>query len=315
MKTPFRVLAGGIASRSMEFLNRPMWAADLPMLARNEHAVALRAMVSRYTAACLPVMNGSFEYSNLREGPDQLLTCGPHRLWEYSSIFDVWQAKRSEAVLDVGGAASPLPYFLAERECDVTAIDLQPLLVHVCNDVAEKRKLSLRASVRDITQDNSDWEGRFGLVTCISVLEHVPSPVRSKAFQSIAKILKPEGLFYLTFDYGTYSEQTGYGMAGGELSTGISDLPGLCREIEAAGLRFYGNDPRQLPPEILALKASPGYEAFARRVSILYGVLDGASTWKSILGYTLRRIRGGRMARLPRIAQHNFFRMFLQRAG
>ena len=99
------------------------------------------------------MLNGSFAFSNMAEGDAQILTCSPYRLWEYTSLFRVLNgaSPRGLRFLDIGGAGSPLPFFLAERGLVGEAVDLQPMLVAVCNHVAAVRKLPLHAAVATAT--------------------------------------------------------------------------------------------------------------------------------------------------------------------
>jgi SAM-dependent methyltransferase len=297
----------------IEQWNRPMLEEDVKLVEKNEPAQKLRKMVSEYTSQALPVMNGSFEYSNLREGPLQQLTCHPYRLWEYSSLFQAWRPKPGARVLDVGGAASPLPYFLAEQGWNVTATDLQTMLVEVCNEVARQRRLSLEAVSCDITRHPAEWSGHFSLVTFISVVEHIAPAVRPAILRAIYEVLEPGGLLYMTFDYGSFTEATHYTSDESERSEAIDDLAPLADQLLEIGFRFCGNDPRTLPPAILARKASPGFQAILRNHRVLRGPIDVETPWKSLAGYVVRRILRPQPKSESRLARHNFFRLFLEK--
>lgn len=296
-------------------LNRPLLESDLDQIGKNPHAVALRRMVAEYAALGLPVMNGSFLYSNLVEGPMQQLTCSPFRLWEYSSLFDVWRRTPGANVLDIGGAASPLPYLLAERGAHVTATDLQPLLVEVANHVARQRKIPLEAVCRDVANPPPEWDGAFDLVTSISVLEHIPPEARFLIFQAIYRILRPGGLFYMTFDYGSFQERTTYRGEDQERSQAIDDIAPLADQMERAGLRFVENDPRGLSSAVLALQRTPGdLRNLAMWQRQLIGVVDAETRWRTLAGYVLRRVLHRRPPEMEtRFHHHNFFRVFLEK--
>jgi SAM-dependent methyltransferase len=299
--------------------NRPMLESDLAELATNPVAAELRALVRRYRDEALPVVNGSFAYSNLLEGNDQALTCHPYRLWEYASLFGVpglLEGKRRFA--DVGGAGAPLAYLLAERGHPGLAIDLQPFAVDLCNYVASVRSLPLEARVGDVTSDFADRAGQFDLVTCISVIEHVPPAARPRFLAGMARLLRPGGMLYLTFDYGSYrvAESTyhRHEPGGGGGSESLSDLDRLCEAVAGAGFRFPGNDPRSLPPGILSLQAAPGRAEVMHRRAMNLGPVDGATPWPVLLKYLARRVFRIRRRIPSRFDRHNFFRMILERA-
>ena len=293
------------------YLNRPFVAADFAEVARSSWACDLKSLVAKYREAGLPVLNGSFEYSNFFEGPAQLSTLHPYRLWEYSSLALVSdRIPVGCRVLDVGGAGSPLPYFLAERGHDVLAVDLQPLLVTLCNHVANARKLSLHALVADVTEGLADSPtATFDLITCISVLEHIDRTARRTALCGIAKLVKPGGLFYLTFDYGDHFEATKYRNTG-ESSSSISNVEQLCEDLDYAGFGFLGNDPRLLPPAVLNERRSPGSRELRMRMSLNVGVVDSSTRWRTLAKYVIRRLLRARPATTSRYESHNFFRIF-----
>ena len=301
----------------MNELSRPMLDSDVDVIASSVWAERIRRMVAEYGREFLPVMNGSFAYSNLREGPGQILTCSPYRLWEYASLFLLHDQETPwRRALDVGGAASPLPYFLAECGIPTTAVDLQPLLVGVCNHVAGVRALPLHAAVEDVTRDSGE-DRSYDLVTFISVLEHIDVTARETVLRAIFRRLQPGGLFYLTFDYGQYVEKDPYRSAAGEAlhrASSIDDIHELCAVVERCGFEFAGNDPRLLPPEILRQVQAPRARSVMDRQAANAGVFDSATPWLTIAKYLFRRtfrVAGRRQA--SRYDHHNFFRMFLRR--
>jgi len=305
---------------ALELLNRPMLDDDVAATARSPWALQLRDMVRDYSRASLPVMNGGFKYSNLKQGDDQILTCGPYRLWEYSSLFLLHDSTKPwRRFLDVGGAASPLPYFLAERGIAGRAVDLQPLLVAVCNHVAEVRGIPLTAEVADVTADDVRTRPTFesfDLVTCVSVLEHVPPAGRAALLAALFRLLEPGGLLYLTFDYGDYVEHDDYRGAGGapsHSSSSISDLAALCEMLASAGFIFAGNDPRALPADVLALRRAPHADSVMRRYWLNSGPFDAATPLRAVAKYAMKRIVPVARAGASRYQHHNFFRMFLRR--
>ena len=294
-------------------LNRPMLPSDLVQVASDARAQQLRRMVRQYRDAALPVMNGGFAYSNIAEGDEQMLTCNPYRLWEYTSFFLGLSDGGGRRFVDVGGAASPFPYFLAENGFEGTAIDLQPVLVAICNHVASQRRLPLHAIVEDATKPRTDFHEPFDVVTCISVLEHIPEAQRAIVFETIFRALRPGGLFYLTFDYGNYVERDGYDnrSADREPSKSIGDVDAISDVLETCGFRFIGNDPRRLETTLKARTASPSARAITARYLLNRPAIDGKTPWSAVLRYVARRALHISRIRDSRFFHHNFFRMFL----
>lgn len=301
-----------------ESFNRPMLESDLAETETNPVAAEMRALVRRYREEALPVVNGSFAYSNLMEGPAQALTCHPYRLWEYASLFRLKELGEGKLrFADVGGAGAPLAYFLAEKGHPGLAIDLQPFAVDLCNYVAAVRSLPLQALVGDVGTDFADRAGQFDLVTCISVIEHVPASGRAAFLGGMGRLLRPGGILYLTFDYGTYrvddSRYLRHEPGRTCESESLCDLDHLCATIHDAGFRVLGNDPRRLPPEILAGQSAPGRDEVMRQRAMTLGGVDGATPWAVLAKYLARRVLRLHRAVPTRFDRHNFFRMSLQR--
>jgi SAM-dependent methyltransferase len=301
---------------STALLNRPMLESDLETLAGNPWASKIRELVARYRQRGLPVMNGSFAVSNLVEGDSRTLTCHPYRLWEYTSLFlGLDDAARSELLLDVGGAGAPLAFLLAENGYRVMTVDLQPLLVAVAQHVATTLSLPLEARVADVVAGASDLEGKVGAIAFVSVLEHVPAAERRAMFDALFRLLRPGGLLYMTFDYGDFEERDAYVQPGraAHVSRSIGDVAALADEIEAAGFRFRGNDPRQLPDDVLRLRSAPGRRDVLRRVAALSRPFDETTPWTSVLKYVFKRLLRYSPKTPTRFDRHNFFRMYLEK--
>ena len=297
-------------------LSRPMLQSDLLEVANEMRAHQLRRLVRDYRDSALPVMNGGFAYSNIAEGEEQMFTCNPYRLWEYTSLFIALKgASEYRRFLDVGGAGSPLPYFLAEAGFDGTAIDLQPLLVAVCNHVATTRRLPLQAVIGDATKPLPEFNGRFDFVTCISVLEHIPASKRARVFNTIFEALRAGGLFYMTFDYGTYVERNAYTPENEhrEESQSIGDVDEVANALEACGFRFVGNDPRTLDSSLRGLMSSPAARSVTWRYSMNRSAMDAATPWPIVLKYVLKRLLRINRVRDSRFFHHNFFRIFVEK--
>jgi len=284
--------------------NRPMAEADLEWVRRNGEARKLCALVDEYTAAALPVMNGSLKYSNFNEGPERLFTLNQYRLWEYVSLLQrLPELEGKVRFLDVGGAGAVLAYALAERGHRGVAVDLNAELVATCAGVAGNRKLPLGAKVCDAAKDLSVAGEGFDLVTLVSVLEHIPECEWAKVFANCARVMRRGGWLYLTFDYGDYHTEQPFGQS-------VKDVAPLLAAVKAAGLRCQGNDPGQLPAEWLALKSAPGHRQFGRQ---FYLHMGRAPSLAKKLKRQVKRVVAPLVQPPTRFAKHNFFRMLLEK--
>jgi SAM-dependent methyltransferase len=272
--------------------------------------------VSRYRQDALPVLNGSLAYSNLAEGTDQILTCNPYRLWEYSSLFlELDRGRSCELFVDIGGAGSALSFLLAENGFRGKSADLQPLLVALCNHVAAVRNLPLQAVVADVTTDLGEMAGQCDLVTFISVLEHIPATARPQVMRRMFELLRPGGLLYMTFDYGTYSEVDAYRLHEGkvmEQSGSIATIGEFAAMALDAGFHFVGNNPLELPPEVQGLQSAPDHRRVIWRYTMNIGPIDASTRWPLLAKYLVKRLLHYTASR-SRFEKHNFFRAFLEK--
>ena len=119
----------------------------------------------------------------------------PHRL----AWIDQLSPLRGKAVLDVGCGGGILAEAMAHRGASVTGIDLaeKPL------QIAEAHAKGQALDVRYMKSSAEDWSaghaGHYELVTCMEMLEHVPSP--RAVIQACADMVKPGGwVFFSTIN-------------------------------------------------------------------------------------------------------------------
>ena len=126
-----------------------------------------------------------------------------HKLWEYARGMAYGDFQKGMRVLDFGGAATLPIFHLARQGCDVLSLDIDRKLSDYTNTVAERHRWPLRASTHDLTaaEAPADW-GQFDRVISFCVIEHIPKALQPKAMGRLASLLKPGGLFQLTFDFG-----------------------------------------------------------------------------------------------------------------
>ena len=97
-----------------------------------------------------------------------------------------------KAALDVGCGAGLLAEPLARLGAQVTAIDASPELIAVARDHASAMGLEIDYRAGEV----EELRGRFDLITCMEVIEHVADPA---AFVTVlAKRLAPDGLLVLS---------------------------------------------------------------------------------------------------------------------
>lgn len=299
-----------------ELLNRPLLESDLREIVSNEWALRIRDLVLRYRQSHLPVMNGGFRYSNLLEGPSQVLTCNPYRLWEYSSLFlALDETSKRDLLLDLGGAGAPLAYVASEFGYRVLSVDLQPALVAIVQHVAAARSLSLEARVADVVTDLGELDGSVGTVAFVSVLEHIQPDARPQVFEAIFRLLRRGGILYMTFDYGNYTERDSYVQKDRQrgLSRSIDSIGSLAAQLRQAGFRFRGNDPELLPATMLQRKQSPGAKQVIRNLVMTTDPFDAETPWRAVLKYLVRRLFFRWRRYQSRFESHNFFRMYLEK--
>jgi SAM-dependent methyltransferase len=129
------------------------------------------------------------------------------RVWEYPYVYyhiREWLQRESPSdqpwVVDVGSGVNFFPFTVARLNCRVTCTDIDPIL-----------EIDLRRAVEVVSAKPGivDYRLTDGLtlpfeseqidaVYCVSVLEHVPR--LDVLVREMARILRKDGLFVLTFD-------------------------------------------------------------------------------------------------------------------
>ena len=156
---------------------------------------------------------------------------------------EIEQAKeKATRVLDFGGGATLPVYYLAHRGCDVLSVDTNPELADWTNRVGHARGWELRGSTHDLAESPPQADsGQFDAVISFSVLEHIAKERQQAVLERLAHLLKPGGVFALTFDYGTEAPVEGAIRNAAEVgwlvaATGLAFLDG--RSFTDTGERF-----------------------------------------------------------------------------
>ncbi|HEY6049114.1 MAG TPA: bifunctional 2-polyprenyl-6-hydroxyphenol methylase/3-demethylubiquinol 3-O-methyltransferase UbiG [Sphingomicrobium sp.] len=134
-------------------------------------------------------------------GPSAMLhKLNPVRLKYVRDMVDQhWQADEcsrkpleGETALDVGCGAGLLAEPLARLGAKVTGLDASPEVIVVAREHAAAMGLAIDYRAGPV----EELEGRFDLVTCMEVIEHVADP--AAFLKALAKRLAPGGLLILS---------------------------------------------------------------------------------------------------------------------
>jgi len=101
-----------------------------------------------------------------------------------------------QRVLDVGCGGGLLTESLARAGAEVTGIDLAPGMIEVARLHAAENGLAVDyrfASAEELARESA---GRFAVVTCMEMLEHVPDPAAMVA--TLARLLSPGGALFVS---------------------------------------------------------------------------------------------------------------------
>jgi 2-polyprenyl-6-hydroxyphenyl methylase / 3-demethylubiquinone-9 3-methyltransferase len=103
---------------------------------------------------------------------------------------------RGARVLDVGCGGGLLCEALVRAGAEVTGIDLAEGMIEVAKLHAAEQSLNIDYRVADAELVAADHTGAFDVVTCMEMLEHVPSPDATVA--TLAQLVKPGGSVFIS---------------------------------------------------------------------------------------------------------------------
>ena len=101
-----------------------------------------------------------------------------------------------QPVLDVGCGGGLLTESLAHAGAEVTGIDLAPGMIEVARLHAAESGLTIDYRVASAEELARESPGRFAVVTCMEMLEHVPDPAAMVA--TLARLLSPGGALFVS---------------------------------------------------------------------------------------------------------------------
>jgi len=142
-------------------------------------------------------------FSDIRKfGEDHSLECNLLKWFEYAYSLLYSGHRFRGKVLDVGSARSAFPYYLGSKGYSVTTIDVAD--EEYRSEVG--KKFGVKSIFGDLREFNPELEGKFDLITNLSVIEHIDED--TKAIQNLARYLKPGGIMVISTDF--YDEYIEY---------------------------------------------------------------------------------------------------------
>lgn len=131
-----------------------------------------------------------------KQGPFRTLhLINPLRLRFIAQSVDLFSKK----ILDVGCGGGILSDAMAKAGGIVTAIDASAEAIGAAKEYAELSDSAVNyqhTTIEAFSEDTDVNEAAFDIITCLEMLEHVPSP--GSVIQHISQLLKPGGLVFFS---------------------------------------------------------------------------------------------------------------------
>lgn len=99
-------------------------------------------------------------------------------------------------LIDIGCGGGILSESLARKGAIVTGLDASPKLIEIAKHHAQESHLSIHYEYTTAESYAEQNTGRFDIVTCMELLEHVPEP--QSLIHAAAKLVKSGGLLFFS---------------------------------------------------------------------------------------------------------------------
>ena len=132
----------------------------------------------------------SYEWDRIADKPEFLLTC---------RMLDRY-IKPGDKVLDIGGGPGRYSFYLAEKGCDVTLVDLSSENISFASKHAAEHGVHIQAVCGDARKVNTIVDGNFDHVLLMGPLYHLLEDLdRSRAVDAALQLLKTGGVLFAAF--------------------------------------------------------------------------------------------------------------------
>lgn len=137
-------------------------------------------------------------------------------------------------ILDVGCGGGILTEALARSGAQITGIDLSEASLEIARRHAKEQGLNIDYRYESIEQVAEKHAGKFDVITCMEMLEHVPAP--DKIISACSRLLKPGGHAFFSSINRTFKSFL-FAIVGGEyilhlLPKGTHTYKKLIRPVE-----------------------------------------------------------------------------------
>ena len=126
------------------------------------------------------------------------------RHWKYETLLIESEVEVGMRILDAGGTGTIFSYFLALMGCDVYTVDIDKQKVEDANALTPKLKeqvvVKINHSFQSITK-MSFPNNYFDRIFSICVIEHLNNEDQLAGLKEMARVLSPEGILAMTYDY------------------------------------------------------------------------------------------------------------------
>lgn len=113
----------------------------------------------------------------------------PWKELERERFLSQFQATALTRLLEIGAGTGRDSRFFADAGCEVTCIDISPEMIRLC------REKGLDAAVMDVARMSFE-DVSFDAIYSFNSLLHLPKSELPLVLQEVARVMRPNGLFY-----------------------------------------------------------------------------------------------------------------------